>query len=258
MQETQETRVWSLGQEDSLEGGMATHTVLLPGKFHGQRNLAATVQGVARSRTWLSMHAPVGVVDSTKDLSLQWHCSLSGWPRTRNTCISAKACSRWACPLWISFLLSVPAVICHLHWPYTFKTRFKFGEKIYAWSTGFLKGCPVASGVAHLPEASSNCGAPLNCRQGTPAQHPAVPQGIPPPPGQASFCSISGRAPWLTVPETGSSYITRDGLHYWMELLGILLRNMLRLLLPPTRKHELLLNLKITTWRDKLAIYHFI
>ena len=35
----QETWVQSLGQEDPLEKEMATHAVLLPGKFHGQRSL---------------------------------------------------------------------------------------------------------------------------------------------------------------------------------------------------------------------------
>ena len=36
----QETRVQSLGWEDLLEKGMATHSVFLPGEFHGQRSLA--------------------------------------------------------------------------------------------------------------------------------------------------------------------------------------------------------------------------
>ena len=35
----QETRVRSLGWEDPLEKEMATHSVLLPGKFHGLRSL---------------------------------------------------------------------------------------------------------------------------------------------------------------------------------------------------------------------------
>ena len=35
----QETRVWSLGLEDLLEKGMATHSSILPGEFHGQRSL---------------------------------------------------------------------------------------------------------------------------------------------------------------------------------------------------------------------------
>ena len=40
MQGTQETRVQSLGQEDPLEEGMATHTpVFLPGEYQGQRSL---------------------------------------------------------------------------------------------------------------------------------------------------------------------------------------------------------------------------
>ena len=36
----QETRVWSLGWEDPLEKGMASHSVFLPGESHGQRSLA--------------------------------------------------------------------------------------------------------------------------------------------------------------------------------------------------------------------------
>ena len=40
MQKMHETRVRSLGQEDPLEEGMATHsTVLLPGRFYGQGSL---------------------------------------------------------------------------------------------------------------------------------------------------------------------------------------------------------------------------
>ena len=35
----QETRIQSLGQEDSPEKGKATHSSILPGEFHGQRNL---------------------------------------------------------------------------------------------------------------------------------------------------------------------------------------------------------------------------
>ena len=34
-----ETQVQSLGQEDPLEKGMATHSSILPGEFHGQRIL---------------------------------------------------------------------------------------------------------------------------------------------------------------------------------------------------------------------------
>ena len=36
----QETWVWALGWEDTLEKGMTTHLSFLPGKFHGQRSLA--------------------------------------------------------------------------------------------------------------------------------------------------------------------------------------------------------------------------
>ena len=45
---------------------MATHSVLLPEKFHGQRSLAATVHGVTKSQTGLkylaSMRTPWGRV----------------------------------------------------------------------------------------------------------------------------------------------------------------------------------------------------
>ena len=39
MQETQETQARSLGQEDPLEEGMATHSSILAGKSHGERSL---------------------------------------------------------------------------------------------------------------------------------------------------------------------------------------------------------------------------
>ena len=36
----QETWLQSLGQEDPLERGLATHSSILAGEFHGQRSLA--------------------------------------------------------------------------------------------------------------------------------------------------------------------------------------------------------------------------
>ena len=36
----QETGVQALGQEDTPEKGMSTHSSILAGEFHGQRNLA--------------------------------------------------------------------------------------------------------------------------------------------------------------------------------------------------------------------------
>ena len=44
MQETQETPVQSLGQEDPLQEEMATHSSILPGKFHGQTSLVCCSQ----------------------------------------------------------------------------------------------------------------------------------------------------------------------------------------------------------------------
>ena len=39
MQELQETWIWSPGQEDALEVGMATHSSILPGESHRQKSL---------------------------------------------------------------------------------------------------------------------------------------------------------------------------------------------------------------------------
>ena len=51
MQETQEMRVGSLGQEDPLEEEMATTPVFLPGKSHGQTSWRVTVLGATQSYT---------------------------------------------------------------------------------------------------------------------------------------------------------------------------------------------------------------
>ena len=50
----QETWVQPLGWEDTLEEGMATAPVPLPGEFHGQRSLVDTVHGVTKIWTGLS------------------------------------------------------------------------------------------------------------------------------------------------------------------------------------------------------------
>ena len=54
MQEMQETYFWSLGWEDPLVEGMATHSSILPGKSHGQRSLADYSPWGYKNWTWLS------------------------------------------------------------------------------------------------------------------------------------------------------------------------------------------------------------
>ena len=52
-----ETQVRSLGQEDPLEKGMATHSGILPGECHGQRSLEDSgPHRATKSWTWLSAH----------------------------------------------------------------------------------------------------------------------------------------------------------------------------------------------------------
>lgn len=129
--------------------------------------------------------------------------------------------------------------------PLALKPDSKFGENICV-EYWLLKGCPVASGMAHCYEPHQTVGLPLNCRREpqprtllSPPQRGSPPQGRHP---SAAFLAES-----LTGGPRNEGYIIRDGLCYWIELLRILLRNMLRLLLPPTQKCELLLNLKIST-----------
>ena len=50
----QETWVQSLGWEYPLEKGMATHSNITSGESHGQRSLASSVHGMAKSGTQLS------------------------------------------------------------------------------------------------------------------------------------------------------------------------------------------------------------
>ena len=50
-------QVRSLGQENPLEKGMATHSSILPGESHGQRSLEDfSPHGAAKSWTWLRAH----------------------------------------------------------------------------------------------------------------------------------------------------------------------------------------------------------
>ena len=49
-----ETKVHSLGQEDPLEKGMATHSSILVWRIHGWRSLAGYSPGVTQSQTRLS------------------------------------------------------------------------------------------------------------------------------------------------------------------------------------------------------------
>ena len=59
MQETQEMQVWSLGQEDSLEEEMATHSSIFAWKIHRDRSLAGYSpwhHKESNATDWLNMH----------------------------------------------------------------------------------------------------------------------------------------------------------------------------------------------------------
>ena len=191
------------------------------------------------SQTWLSMRAPVGGVESTEDLSLQPHSFLSGWPRTRNTRISAKVCQSMGLPTLDKFSPQSP----RSHLPPALALHFQNLIQVWRENTcmkyWLFKRMPSGKWCGSLARGLVKLWGSPELQAGNPSPGPCCPSGNSPTQGQASFYSISGREPWWTVPETGS-YIIRDGCHYWIELLQILVRNMLRLLLPPTQKCELL------------------
>ena len=87
MQETQETQVPSLGQEDPPGRERQLTPVFLPGKSYEQRSLGpgvSTVHRVKKSRTQLSMHAYPLSLSRTASLStLRKGLTLDGgWGRS--------------------------------------------------------------------------------------------------------------------------------------------------------------------------------
>ena len=139
----QEMQVWSLVREDTLEKGMTTHTVFLPGDFHGQRSLVGySPWGHKESDTtkWLNTLANNEWEASGKRklfLNAQKEKrekakireSPSGWlmwPAPGFLVIvlyfSASCSSRLLCLLWfslliltvLSFCLGFPEVHCYL------------------------------------------------------------------------------------------------------------------------------------------------
>ena len=76
----QETRVRSLGQEDPLEKGMATHSSILAWRISWTEERGrATVHGVAKSQTGLSKKGLSISIDLvTLDISCEWNHKIGG------------------------------------------------------------------------------------------------------------------------------------------------------------------------------------
>ena len=77
MQEAQETRVWSLGREDPLEKGMATHSSILAWRTPWTGAWRATVHGAAKSWTELCDWAGAGHWPTTSEDELKWKIHFS-------------------------------------------------------------------------------------------------------------------------------------------------------------------------------------
>ena len=83
-----ETRIQSLGHEYSLEKGMATHPVFLPGESHGQKSLAG--------------YSPWGrkESDTTEQLTLSFffhttESPISPFPQTYTVCLLRSVLLLW-------------------------------------------------------------------------------------------------------------------------------------------------------------------
>ena len=76
-----ETRVRFLGQEDSLEKGMAPSPVLLPGESHGQRSLAGYSQWDHKGLDMAEQltNSPINTPLSASKSQLMWTVLLGTW-----------------------------------------------------------------------------------------------------------------------------------------------------------------------------------
>ena len=132
----QETRVWSLGWEDSLQKGMATHSTEGNGyplqhscleNPHGQRSLAGyPVHAVTKSRTQLSdkaqhntIHLSSQTMEENRESLIKWYSetesysssSIFKWNITSNALdFFPTFWFRWRLPPSLSF--PGPMVIC--------------------------------------------------------------------------------------------------------------------------------------------------
>ena len=89
----QETQVWSLGWEDLLDKGLATHSSIQPGESHGQRSLAGySLWGRKESNTTEQINTQHTGLISTWNVSIYLLSSLSV------TLIRKKV--PWILPVW--------------------------------------------------------------------------------------------------------------------------------------------------------------
>ena len=98
MQETQETWVRSLGQEDSLEKGMATHASILAWKkSHGQRSLAGySPWGCRIGHNWVTEHIYITSFPVWFLLFQKWVCTQTRKVQTLAVSSSSRAVFRFS------------------------------------------------------------------------------------------------------------------------------------------------------------------
>ena len=88
---TQETQVWSLGWKIPWRWHWLPAPVFLPGKFYGQRSLAGTVNGVAKSQARWGTSRQIPQFHS----AFHFHCS---WKAMKSECWSVWQQSPWSWP----------------------------------------------------------------------------------------------------------------------------------------------------------------
>ena len=144
MQETEEMWVWSLGWEDSLEKGMATHSSILAWRTAMDRGAwQAIVHRVAKSSTGLktlSLHIGLKLSMPLRDF---WE-----FPQYEGMVISAPGCL----PLQNSYSPYIRAFHCFLplYWTSNGTHPFSLTQK---------KGSPGGSVIKNLPANAGDTGS---------------------------------------------------------------------------------------------------
>ena len=116
----QETQVWSLSQEETLEKRMAIHNTILPGEFHGQRSLASPVHGVTRvghrvEVLQIPKDDTIKVLHSVSFSSVAQSCRLFATPWTAACQACLSIVNSWSLLKLMSIESVIPSkhILCH-------------------------------------------------------------------------------------------------------------------------------------------------
>ena len=87
----QETLVQSLGWEDPLDKGMATHSSLLAWKIHGQSSLAG-YSPWGRKESDMTEQLSLGTITINRSLNYPWVCHFHPFTFNTSVCLERTSC----------------------------------------------------------------------------------------------------------------------------------------------------------------------